>query len=167
MLRICSSRTFLRLVLALLLLLLLVNLFTLELPPRSVKPVPSSPSLVDNDLPDTDWSRYAYCQYVTNQAYLCNSLMIFERLHSLGSKAERLVMYPEDWTLDELDPSPEARLLMKARDEYRVRLVPIHIQHLAGDTTWEDSFTKLLAFNQTQYDRVISLDSDSTILQVS
>jgi alpha-N-acetylglucosamine transferase len=31
--------------------------------------------------------------------------------------------------------------------------------------TWADSYTKLLAFNQTQYDRVLSLDSDSTILQ--
>lgn len=31
--------------------------------------------------------------------------------------------------------------------------------------TWADSFTKLLAFNQTQYDRVLSMDSDSTILQ--
>ena len=31
--------------------------------------------------------------------------------------------------------------------------------------TWSDSFTKLLAFNQTQYDRVLSLDSDATVLQ--
>lgn len=32
--------------------------------------------------------------------------------------------------------------------------------------TWAESYTKLLAFNQTEYDRVLSLDSDSTILQV-
>jgi len=31
--------------------------------------------------------------------------------------------------------------------------------------TWADSYTKLLVFNQTQYDRVLSLDSDGTILQ--
>lgn len=31
--------------------------------------------------------------------------------------------------------------------------------------TWAESFTKLLAFNQTQYDRVINVDSDGTILQ--
>lgn len=31
--------------------------------------------------------------------------------------------------------------------------------------TWADSFTKLLAFNQTQYSRVLSIDSDSMILQ--
>lgn len=32
--------------------------------------------------------------------------------------------------------------------------------------TWAESYTKLLAFNQTQYDRVLSLDSDSTVLQI-
>ena len=31
--------------------------------------------------------------------------------------------------------------------------------------TWAESYTKLLAFNQTQYDRVLSLDSDSSLLQ--
>lgn len=31
--------------------------------------------------------------------------------------------------------------------------------------TWADSFTKLLAFNQTQYRRVLSIDSDSLLLQ--
>lgn len=31
--------------------------------------------------------------------------------------------------------------------------------------TWAESFTKLLAFNQTQYKRVLNLDSDSTVLQ--
>jgi len=32
--------------------------------------------------------------------------------------------------------------------------------------TWAESFTKLLVFNQTEYDRVLHLDSDSTILQL-
>lgn len=37
---------------------------------------------------------------------------------------------------------------------------------LTGDqATWAESYTKLLAWNQTQYDRVLSLDSDSTVLQ--
>ena len=31
--------------------------------------------------------------------------------------------------------------------------------------TWADSYTKLLAFNLTQYDRVLNLDSDSTVLR--
>lgn len=36
---------------------------------------------------------------------------------------------------------------------------------LTTSDTWADSYTKLLAFNQTQYSRVLSLDSDSTILK--
>lgn len=31
---------------------------------------------------------------------------------------------------------------------------------------WAKSYTKLLAFNQTEYDRVLNLDSDATISQV-
>ncbi|KAI1453125.1 glycosyltransferase family 8 protein [Annulohypoxylon moriforme] len=115
-----------------------------------------------------NWSRFAYTQYVTNAAYLCNSVMIFETLFRLGSKADRVMMYPETM----MDPgetnpsSEEARLIVKARDEYKVKLVPVSVQRRAGgDATWAESFTKLLAFNQTQYQRVLNVDSDATILQ--
>ncbi|KAH7317130.1 nucleotide-diphospho-sugar transferase [Stachybotrys elegans] len=121
-----------------------------------------------SDEPGIDWSAYAYTQYVTNSEYLCNSVMLFEALHRLGSKADRVLMYPSNM----VDPgavrgeSSDARLVLKARDEFNVNLVPISIQHRDGsDPTWADSFTKLLAFNQTAYKRVLSLDSDSTILQ--
>ncbi|KAK5167187.1 uncharacterized protein LTR77_007918 [Saxophila tyrrhenica] len=110
-----------------------------------------------------DWSQYAYCQYVTNEDYLCNSLMIFESLTRLRAKAENMMMYPEDWTVG--DNSNHGRLLAQARDEYNVRLVPIQVERMAGDPTWAESFTKLLAFNQTMYKRVLSLDSDATVLQ--
>lgn len=48
-----------------------------------------------------------------------------------------------------------------------LHLVRIPVDRLiaSNSATWADSYTKLLAFNQTQYDRVLSLDSDSTILQ--
>lgn len=111
-----------------------------------------------------DWSQYAYCQYVTTEDYLCNSVMIFESLARLGSKADRLMMYPEQWNLNQ--NTTTGRLLSKARDAYSVHLEPISVQNLAGDQTWAQSFTKLLAFNQTQYRRVLSLDSDGTVLKV-
>ncbi|KAI9778976.1 MAG: N-acetylglucosaminyltransferase [Geoglossum umbratile] len=114
---------------------------------------------------DVDWSRFAYTQYVTDTLYLCNSVMLFEILNRLGSKPDRLLMYPNAWSASDSD-SVESRLLRKARDGYGVKLVPIEVQRKAGnDPTWAESFTKLLAFNQTQYKRVLSLDSDSTILQ--
>ncbi|KAI1113076.1 glucose N-acetyltransferase [Nemania sp. NC0429] len=115
-----------------------------------------------------DWSRYAYTQYVTNKEYLCNSVMIFETLHRLKAKADRVMMYPESMmSPTETDPaSTEAKLLVKARDRYGVKLVPVSVQRRnGGDATWAESFTKLLAFNQTQYQRVLNVDSDATILQ--
>ena len=133
---------------------------------------------------DVDWSRFAYSQYATDSAYLCNSLMFFESLHRLGSKADRLLMYPSTMT-PEANGTSDGRLLLKAQQQYGAKLVPITVQHrLGGDckllplfsttyliltntvpATWSDSYTKLLAFNQTQYDRVLALDSDSTLLQ--
>ncbi|KAI6784254.1 uncharacterized protein J7T54_004800 [Emericellopsis cladophorae] len=120
-------------------------------------------------LEDFDWSRFAYAHYVTNPAYLCNSLLIFESLARLESKPARLMLYPTHMLLSPSAPSAEdmdGKLLIKPREEYKVTLKPIMIQHRdSEDETWADSFTKLLAFNQTQYDRVLTLDSDRTILQ--
>ena len=116
--------------------------------------------------PTVDYTQFAYVQYVTNSAYLCNSLMIFEALKRAESQAHRLMMHPRDWSIDESSTSQDSRLLRKARDEYDVELVPIDVQRRSGDATWGDSFTKLLAFNQTQYKRVMSLDSDATVLKV-
>ncbi|OAR02322.1 hypothetical protein LLEC1_00441 [Akanthomyces lecanii] len=115
-----------------------------------------------------DWSKFAYVQYVTNSQYLCNSVMLFETLDRLGSKADRLMMSPAGMAADGLSNTDleEARLLTIARDRYNVRLQPIEVQSREGkDSTWAESFTKLLSFNQTQYDRVLSLDSDGTVLQ--
>ncbi len=74
----------------------------------------------------TDWSQFAYVQYVTNLPYLCNSVMLFASLHRLGCRPDRLMMYPSGFSLE--DDSTEARLLRKARDEYRVTLKPIEVQ---------------------------------------
>lgn len=125
---------------------------------------------MSDELP-VDWSRFAYTQYVTDSDYLCNSVMIFEALHRLGSKPDRVMMYPKYMLADpgagaSSAEKGNAQLIIKARDEYGAKLVPIQVEHRDGqDDTWADSYTKLLAFNQTQYDRVLSLDSDSTILR--
>ncbi|KAK9367281.1 nucleotide-diphospho-sugar transferase [Lipomyces kononenkoae] len=138
-------------------------------PSHSLSPsAPSTPS-ADNFQPDElngiDWSRFAYVQYVTNTEYLCNSVMLFETLHRQGSKADRLMMYPSSFAVDGAN-AEESRLLRLARDNFGVKLMPIEIQRRAtSDVTWAESYTKLLAFNQTQYDRVLSLDSDATVLQ--
>ncbi|OAG02053.1 nucleotide-diphospho-sugar transferase, partial [Paraphaeosphaeria sporulosa] len=115
------------------------------------------------------WSNFAYIQYVTNPSYLCNSLMIFEALRRYNTKAELLMMYPEQWQLPpavDSDAEYETKLLAQARDVYKARMAPIQVKTFENekDPTWQDSYTKLLAFNQTQYKRVISIDSDGTVL---
>ena len=85
-----------------------------------------------------DWTRFAYVQYVTNLPYLCNSVMLFEALNRLGCMPDRLMMYPDHFSLE--DNSTEAVLLRKARDEYRVILKPIEVQRRTGnDRKSEDS----------------------------
>ncbi|KUJ13237.1 nucleotide-diphospho-sugar transferase [Mollisia scopiformis] len=117
---------------------------------------------------DVDWSQFAYALYATNVEYLCNAVMLFESLHRLGTRAERLLMYPETYSLLDTSGSVETTLLLKARDEYSVKLQPVKVQHentaYYYGPNWADSYTKLLAFNQTQYTRLIVLDSDSTLL---
>lgn len=88
-------------------------------------------------LPEVNWSRFAYTQYVTDSAYLCNSVMFFEALHRLSSRADRIMMYPSEMLQPEKesagDLSNDARLLLKARDEYKVNLVPITVQSKPGE----------------------------------
>ncbi|KAF1962819.1 nucleotide-diphospho-sugar transferase [Byssothecium circinans] len=115
------------------------------------------------------WSDFAYVQYVTNPNYLCNSLMILEALRRHGTKAELLMLYPQGWEVPAENASNapyESRLLAQARDLYNTKLRPIQVKRFENkdDPTWQDSYTKLLAWNQTQYKRLISLDSDATVL---
>ena len=164
---ILSSRTAWRIIISMTLLLVVVDLFRTQsslgrfiLPEINASIDETSPILV----PDvTDWSQYAYCQYVTTKEYLCNSVMMFEALNRVEAKASKVMMYPEEWSPE--GDSRIARLLRKARDQYDVQLSPIQVQHLNDGSTWSDSFTKLLAFNQTQFKRVLNLDSDATILK--
>ncbi|RMY16598.1 hypothetical protein D0867_06472 [Hortaea werneckii] len=114
---------------------------------------------------DGSWKDFAYCTYATAPDHLCNSLMLLESLYQTEAKADRLLLYSNQWSVD--DDSAEASLLRKARDQYDVKLQPIGIWQLdsVADLTWAAGFTKWLSFNQTQYKRVLSLDSDGTVLR--
>ena len=91
--------------------------------------------------------------------------MVFEALSRLGSKADRILLYPEEWDTEIASTvDRDSQLLVKARDWYNVKLVPVQMQ-LLNDDTWNASFTKFLAWGQTRYERVIHLDSDVTVLQ--
>ncbi len=114
---------------------------------------------------NVDWSHYAYSQYATDSAYLCNAVMVFEALARLGSKADRILLYPEEWDLDISDDTDrDSQLLVKAREYYNVKLIPVDIPQKDGDA-WHGSFSKFFAWSQTQYERILHLDSDVTMLK--
>lgn len=83
-----------------------------------------------------NWSRFAYVQYATSASHVCNSLMIFETLDRLHAKADRVLIYPMQYLLED-ENSTASRLLRKARDQYKVKLVPVQVQSQAsGDGTY-------------------------------
>ncbi|KAF7937172.1 uncharacterized protein EAE98_001486 [Botrytis deweyae] len=121
-----------------------------------------------------DWFKFAYVQYVTSPEYLCSALMLWSQVETIGSRAQRLMLYPSHWNVEEIDtnlPSkpltPIARLLKQAQTDYYVKLQPVDVLHQnhTEQTTWAGSYTKLLAFNLTQYDRVLHLDSDANYIR--
>ncbi|KAL8710094.1 MAG: hypothetical protein Q9225_007353 [Loekoesia sp. 1 TL-2023] len=138
--------------------------------PSSLFPHPSprhAPSLRYKNI---NWSRYAYFQYATSTAYLCNSVMIFEALDRLGSKADRVLLYPEQWDTHIESPADrDSQLLVKAREWYKVKLVPVDIpvtyDRGQEDEEWNATFTKFMAWGQSRYERVLHLDSDITVLK--
>ncbi|WPH04647.1 glucose n-acetyltransferase 1 [Acrodontium crateriforme] len=116
---------------------------------------------------DIDWSEFAYCTYATSSSDLCNSVMLLEALHQVDVRADRVLLFSREWDVDGENVTDEVRLLRRARDEYGAKLQPIDILRAddVTDPTWAAGFTKWLAFNQTQYKRVLTLDSDGTILR--
>jgi hypothetical protein len=101
--------------------LILFILFLRREPP----PPPALPH-INYDL--VDWSRYAYTQYATSSPYLCNALLVFDALERFGSRAQRVLYYPEDWDiLTETDHDRDNQLLRVARTKYNAMLVPIQL----------------------------------------
>jgi len=93
--------------------------------------------------------------------------MIFESLSKLQTKAAKVMLYPADWDVGPEIGTFQSKLLLRAEADYGVELKPVYRRHLVDvSSTWRDSFVKLLAFNMTQYERVLSLDSDSTVMKV-
>ena len=93
--------------------------------------------------------------------------MVFEALHRLGSRADRLLFYPQEWDTEIADARDrDSQLLVKAVRDYGVKLVPVAIPKVEKeDGGWEGGFTKFFAWEQTQYERILHLDSDVTVLK--
>nr|POE75793.1 glucose n-acetyltransferase 1 [Quercus suber] len=124
-----------------------------------------------------DWSRFAYVLYATNDHELCHAYMVFDALKHSGSKADRLLLHnPQFASLASGGDDRNAQLLSRAEKLYNVKLKPARLLDSRGevlkankasasldDSTSEYSITKLRAFELTEYDRVIALESDITL----
>jgi hypothetical protein len=80
-----------------------------------------------------DWSKYAYSLYATDSATLCHALLVFEALARLGSKADRVLFYPNYWDTVIRDADDrDSQLLVMARNKYKVKLQPIQLLTVEG-----------------------------------
>ncbi|KAK4955178.1 hypothetical protein LTR10_007373 [Elasticomyces elasticus] len=122
-----------------------------------------------------NWNQYAYVQYATDAHNLCNAVMVFEALHRYGAKAEKVLLHNPQWTtVGEGGVDRNAQLLTMAVKKYGVTLKPVRLLDERGEMTggvdgdashssWDTSITKLRAFELTEYQRVLHLDSDITL----
>lgn len=147
--------------------LLYLAIFQRHTLPRTLHTWPSTstrhPLLLDDDIA---WQDFAYCTYATSAGDLCNSVMLLAGLHAVHARPDLLLLHSDEWDVAD-QASDTGRLLARARDVYGAKLQPITILRAdaVSDPTWAAGFTKWLAFNQTQYARVLTLDSDGTVLR--
>lgn len=94
------------------------------------------PSSIDsNGSSSINWSNYAYSLHATDSATLCHAVLLFDALAKLGSKADRVLFYPEYWdTKVESSEDRDSQLLVMARDTYKVKLQPTTLLTVEGRT---------------------------------
>lgn len=106
---------------------------------------------------------------------MCNAFMVFEALQRLGSKADRVLLYPSDWNAETFDANDRnSQLLIQAKKTYGVKLRPIQLLGLDGPAEpgtmktpsgFESSITKLRIWELDEYERIIHFDADVTVQQ--
>lgn len=102
--------------------------------------------------------REAYVFYVTSAQYACGAAVIMQQLRDLGSSKEFLVIHLASLSVDAL------RLLHSVGAETRiVDPIPLVIPG-GGAAHYKDVLVKLRIFQQTDYDRLLFMDADVTVL---
>ena len=99
--------------------------------------------------------------------------MVFHSLHALSSKAERVLLYSDEWYGADTEPDEYiVDLLALARNVYDVRIKPIQLLGVDGETNagtirtasgFESSITKLRLWELEEYERIIHFDSDVVV----
>ncbi|KAF4045460.1 putative glucose N-acetyltransferase 1 [Phytophthora infestans] len=105
----------------------------------------------------THQKQFAYLFYVTSNTYACAAMQFIDRLinhfETNTSRIDVVVLHTR---------RVGARLLGKLQDRYHVRVIPVDIVKAdAAEPTWKESLTKLRAFQNWGYDRIVFLDADA------
>lgn len=149
--------------------LLFYYIHRVHIPPEIVSPPQYTANIND---PAINWKRVAHVQYVISPEDLCKAVMLFSQLKEVSSLATRVLMYPSDWRLNANTNSDAksngthiARVLRYAAEEFSVLLNPTDtLREDSSQTIWKQPYSKLLAYNLTQYDRIIVLGTESIVL---
>ena len=97
-------------------------------PSRNATPAPGT-----GDNIKVNWSNYAYSVYATDRGELCHAVMVLEALARFGSKADRVLFYPDHWdTKVDSSQDRDSQLLTLARDTYNAKLHPVKLLEVAG-----------------------------------
>ncbi|ETO63907.1 hypothetical protein F441_18319 [Phytophthora nicotianae CJ01A1] len=104
-----------------------------------------------------DQKRFAYFFYVTSNTYACAAIQFIHHLvndlQMNSSRIDVVVMH----TIH-----ANAPLLHKLQDRYHVRTILVDsVKADATEPTWRESLTKLRAFQDWGYDRVVFFDADA------
>jgi alpha-N-acetylglucosamine transferase len=116
------------------------------------------------DLDGVNWSRFAYALYATSESFMCNVMMKFAELRKHGSRASMVMLVNQEY-LDEVNSPTQFKMLTEFSKKYSVKLKSTKVIQLKGNPNkaWQSSFTKLMVFNETDYDRIIYMDSDGIL----
>ena len=118
----------------------------------------------NTDLDGVDWEKLAYVFYATSESHVCNVLMKFAELRNYGSRAQFELLIGRH-LMDEAKKPALYKQLTDFAKQHKVIFKPVDVIHMEGgpEVIWENAFTKLLVFNETQYDRIIYMDSDAVL----
>ncbi|KAH8595601.1 hypothetical protein B0O99DRAFT_652061 [Bisporella sp. PMI_857] len=115
-----------------------------------------------------DWNGLQYVQFVTTPESLCDSLMIWSKIEEIGSRGQRKMYYPSEWDIEAKgkdDPNHVSIFLRQAVKLYYVNAIPLEALNeiTLAKSIWGGPYTNLLAFNLTQYSRVLVIDPASVV----
>jgi len=123
-----------------------------------------------------DWNRLAHVQIARTHHDVCNAIMVLAELHKQKSPARRLLLFPQDWAMEEEGRKKDAlsdpfmassrRLMRMAARRYAVELRPVLpvIQGLREGEAGDGVYSLVSGFGLTDFDRLLSIETPGLIL---